>query len=73
MLRRKKLTNIYFETADNFLRSQEMGLRICGFDDSYEMTLKTAGKVLVGLHQRQEYNVSIAIPVLSLEQFPAGV
>ncbi|NIG87867.1 inorganic triphosphatase [Serratia symbiotica] len=69
----QKLTNIYFETADNFLRSQDMGLRICGFDDSYEMTLKTAGKVLVSLHQRPEYNVSIATPVLALEQFPAGI
>lgn len=37
----QKLTNIYFETADNFLRSQDMGLRIRGFDDNYEMTLKT--------------------------------
>ncbi|MBF1994630.1 inorganic triphosphatase [Serratia symbiotica] len=69
----QKLTNIYFETADNFLRSQDMGLRIRGFDDNYEMTLKTAGKVLVGLHQRPEYNVSIATPVLALEQFPAGI
>jgi len=40
MLRRKKMTNVYFETADNFLRRQDMGMRICGFDDSYEMTLK---------------------------------
>ncbi len=69
----QKLTNIYFETADNFLRSQDMGLRIRGFDDSYEMTLKTAGKVLVGLHQRPEYNMSIATPVLALEQFPVGI
>ena len=58
----QKLTNIYFETADNFLRSHDMGLRIRGFDDRYEMTIKTAGKVVGGLHQRPEYNVAIAEP-----------
>lgn len=69
----QKLTNIYFETADNFLRSQDMGLRIRGFDDSYEMTIKTAGKVVGGLHQRPEYNVAIAAPKLALERFPADI
>ncbi|CAI1068608.1 CYTH domain-containing protein [Serratia ficaria] len=69
----QKLTNIYFETADNFLRSQDMGLRIRGFDDSYEMTIKTAGKVVGGLHQRPEYNVAIAAPELALERFPADI
>lgn len=42
----QKLTNIYYETADNFLRNHDMGLRIRGFDDSYEMTIKTAGSVV---------------------------
>ena len=69
----QKLTNIYFETADNFLRSQDMGLRIRGFDDSYEMTIKTAGKVVAGLHQRPEYNVAITTPELALERFPADI
>lgn len=69
----QKLTNIYFETVDNFLRSQDMGLRIRGFDDSYEMTIKTAGKVVGGLHQRPEYNVAIAAPELALERFPADI
>ncbi len=69
----QKLTNIYFETADNFLRSHDMGLRIRGFDDRYEMTIKTAGKVVGGLHQRPEYNVAIAEPQLALAQFPADI
>jgi triphosphatase len=69
----QKLTNIYFETADNFLRGQDMGLRIRGFDDSYEMTIKTAGKVVAGLHQRPEYNVAIATPELALDRFPADI
>ncbi|WP_337262723.1 MULTISPECIES: inorganic triphosphatase [unclassified Serratia (in: enterobacteria)] len=69
----QKLTNIYFETADNFLRSHDMGLRIRGFDDSYEMTIKTAGSVVGGLHQRPEYNVAISKPVLALKKFPADI
>ncbi|MGW1445242.1 CYTH domain-containing protein [Serratia rhizosphaerae] len=69
----QRLTNIYFETADNFLRRHDMGLRIRGFDDRYEMTLKTAGSVVGGLHQRPEYNVAIATPELALSQLPADI
>ncbi len=69
----QKLTNIYYETADNRLRKLDMGLRIRGFDDSYEMTIKTAGKVVAGLHQRPEYNVSIKKPELDLSLFPAEI
>lgn len=69
----QKLTNIYFETADGFLRSHDMGLRIRGYDDSYEMTIKTAGSVVGGLHQRPEYNVAISKPVLALKKFPADI
>ncbi|MFI8417192.1 inorganic triphosphatase [Serratia sp. NPDC078593] len=69
----QRLTNIYFETADNFLRRHDMGLRIRGFDDRYEMTIKTAGVVVGGLHQRPEYNVPIATPELALAQFPAEI
>ncbi|MEQ2026296.1 CYTH domain-containing protein [Xenorhabdus szentirmaii] len=67
------LTNIYFETADNQLRRWDMGLRIRGFDGQYEMTMKTAGKVIGGLHQRPEFNVPLSEPVLELAQFPAHI
>jgi len=69
----QKLSNIYFETADGQLRSWDMGLRIRGFGDSYEMTLKTAGQTVGGLHQRPEYNVDIAEPVLDIHRLPAEV
>ena len=68
-----KLTNIYFETAENYLRSHDIGLRIRGFDDQYEMTIKTGGKVLAGLHQRPEYNVELKKPVLKLSAFPKDI
>ncbi|BET98284.1 CYTH domain-containing protein [Xenorhabdus taiwanensis] len=64
------LTNIYFETPDNQLRRWDMGLRIRGFDGHYEMTIKTAGKVIGGLHQRPEYNIPLYQPKLDLTLFP---
>ncbi|WP_455811482.1 CYTH domain-containing protein [Pseudomonas graminis] len=67
------LTNIYFETADSQLRRWDMGLRIRGFGDRYEMTLKTAGQTIGGLHQRPEYNVALDKPELDIQQLPADV
>ncbi|CDG22656.1 conserved protein of unknown function [Xenorhabdus poinarii G6] len=64
------LTNSYFETAENQLRRWDMGLRIRGFDGHYEMTIKTAGQVIGGLHQRPEFNVPLHHPELDLKQFP---
>ncbi|XOY30373.1 inorganic triphosphatase [Proteus cibi] len=69
----KKLTNLYFETTDNQIRRWDMGLRIRGVDDHYEMTIKTAGNVVAGLHQRPEYNVELAQPKLELARFPAEI
>jgi triphosphatase len=67
------LTNIYFETADNRLRQHDMGLRIRGYDGRYEMTIKTGGKVVGGLHQRPEYNVDIDSDKLDLARFPTDI
>ncbi len=67
------LTNIYFETADNRLRQNDIGLRIRGYDGRYEMTVKTGGKVVGGLHQRPEYNVDIDSDKLDLARFPADI
>ncbi|MFC0140650.1 inorganic triphosphatase [Erwinia mallotivora] len=69
----QKLTNIYFETADSQLRRWDMGLRIRGFGDSYEMTLKTAGQTVGGLHQRPEYNVPLDTPELDLNRLSAEI
>lgn len=69
----QKLTNIYYETADNTLRSYDMGLRIRGYGDRYEMTLKTAGKNVGGLHQRPEFNVDLKAAELDIHLLPAEV
>ncbi|THB83187.1 inorganic triphosphatase [Pantoea allii] len=69
----RELTNIYFETDDNQLRRWDMGLRIRGVDQRYEMTLKAAGQTLGGLHQRPEYNVELSEPVLDIARLPAEI
>ncbi|XTZ38991.1 inorganic triphosphatase [Salmonella enterica] len=68
-----QLLNIYYETPDNWLRSHDMGLRIRGFDGQYEMTMKIAGRVIGGLHQRPEYNIPLSTPELDLSRFPSEV
>ncbi|KNC91386.1 inorganic triphosphatase [Trabulsiella odontotermitis] len=68
-----ELLNIYYETADNWLRSHDMGLRIRGVQGRYEMTMKIAGRVVGGLHQRPEYNIDLDKPELALDRFPADV
>ncbi len=67
------LTNIYYETPDNQLRRWDMGLRIRGIDERYEMTLKTAGQTIGGLHQRPEYNVELTRPELEIARLPAEI
>lgn len=37
------------------------------------MTLKIAGRVVGGLHQRPEYNIPLDKPELALERLPAEV
>ncbi|WP_017347490.1 CYTH domain-containing protein [Pantoea sp. A4] len=69
----RELTNIYFETEDNQLRRWDMGLRIRGVDQRFEMTLKAAGKTIGGLHQRPEYNVDLEQPELQLAQLPQEI
>lgn len=67
------LSNIYYETECQTLRGYDMGLRIRGCDGAYEMTLKTAGSEVGGLHQRPEYNLPLTQPQLDLSRFPAQV
>ncbi|MGL6027920.1 MAG: inorganic triphosphatase, partial [Vibrio sp.] len=52
----RELGNTYFDTPDNWLRQHDIGLRIRRFDEVYVQTVKTAGRVVAGLHQRPEFN-----------------
>ncbi|WP_297481897.1 inorganic triphosphatase [uncultured Photobacterium sp.] len=67
---RRELGNIYFDTPDQALRQHDIGLRIRRFDDVFVQTLKTAGRVVAGLHQRPEYNIEVNSTEPSLALHP---
>ncbi|NLS12331.1 inorganic triphosphatase [Vibrio sp. SM6] len=52
----RELGNTYFDTVDNWLRQHDIGMRIRRYDGVFVQTVKTAGRVVAGLHQRPEYN-----------------
>jgi triphosphatase len=69
----KQLSNCYYDTAHLDFRHHDMGLRIRGWDGKLEQTIKTAGVVIAGLHQRPEYNVEISHNFPELVLFPAEI
>ena len=56
------LGNTYYDTPDRFFAHEQMGLRVRTENTRYEMTLKTAGKVVDGVHIRPEYNLPLNEP-----------
>ncbi|PSW15102.1 inorganic triphosphatase [Photobacterium sanctipauli] len=67
----RKLGNVYFDTPDQILRQHDIGLRVRRFDDVFVQTLKTAGRVVAGLHQRPEYNAETTSTEPNLALHPA--
>jgi len=67
------LINIYFDTEALELRGHGIGLRVRGINDRYEMTAKTAGKIVGGLHQHPEYNIPLPGPELDIGLLPADI
>lgn len=57
-----ELGNTYFDTPEQFFAQQKMGLRVRNHNQHYEMTLKTKGDILGGLHIRPEYNLPLNSP-----------
>lgn len=53
------LGNSYYDTPEQFFASQQMGLRIRSQNHQFEITLKTKGEIVGGLHIRPEYNLSL--------------
>ncbi|QIW16242.1 adenylate cyclase [Pasteurellaceae bacterium RH1A] len=54
-----ELGNTYYDTADQFFAGQKMGLRVRQQNGQYELTLKTKGNIVGGLHIRPEYNLPL--------------
>lgn len=61
------LRNIYFDTADRQLNKAKIALRIREKNGSFIQTLKTKGAAVEGLHQRGEWEWSLARPVLDVD------
>ncbi|MCW8996228.1 MAG: CYTH domain-containing protein, partial [Psychromonas sp.] len=57
--KKQLLHNVYFDTANRLLREMDMGLRVRSSEGRSVQTIKTAGRVIGGLHQRPEYNEPI--------------
>jgi len=72
-LSKMQLNNDYFDNSHLALRKMDIGLRIREFDQKYEQTIKTAGKVEGCLHQRPEYNVVIKSNHLDIRLFPKHI
>lgn len=56
----RELRNVYFDTPDRQLRKLGMGLRVRSCEGEHTQTLKTAGRVVGGLHERPEYNQGVS-------------
>ncbi|MDG6882455.1 Uncharacterized conserved protein [Phocoenobacter uteri] len=54
------LANTYYDTPALFFAKQKMGLRVRKVNQNCEMTLKTKGEIVGGLHIRPEYNLDLA-------------
>lgn len=67
------LHNVYFDTAERRLRQFDMGLRVRSCDNKSVQTIKTAGRVIGGLHQRPEYNEPIEGLRPELARFPEKI
>ncbi len=65
--------NTYFDTLDNRLRQHDIGLRIRRFDEVYVQTVKTAGRVVAGLHQRPEFSAEYHSNEPDLSLHPADI
>ena len=66
-LEQQPLRNIYFDTADRRLNKAEIALRIREKNGRFIQTLKTKGAAVEGLHQRGEWEWSLARPVLDVD------
>ncbi|GAL13089.1 adenylate cyclase [Vibrio astriarenae] len=69
----RELGNTYFDTADNWLRRHDIGLRIRCFDGVFVQTVKTSGRVVAGLHQRPEFNAEHTSNKPELTLHPADI
>lgn len=69
----RNLKNAYYDTPNRDLRAFDIGFRTRCADDVCEQTIKLAGEVVGGLHQRPEYNLPIESSLPDLMAFDAKI
>lgn len=69
----KQLVNAYYDTADQWFRRQDAGLRTRLQQGRYEQTMKLAGTQQGALQVRPEYNLPCASVWPELSAFPADI
>ncbi len=69
----KQLFNAYFETADQWFRQHDCGLRTRLKSGQYEQTIKLAGQQQGAAHIRPEYNQPCQSVVPVLADFPSEI
>lgn len=67
------LLNAYFETAAQWFRRHDAGLRTRCKNGQYQQTIKLAGQQLGAAHVRPEYNQPCAGVIPQLADFPAEI
>lgn len=63
----KSLKNTYYDTKNHRLRQTDIGLRIRKDGDHYIQSVKSAGRVVGGLYQRNEAENELPAPELQLD------
>ncbi|MBD3654791.1 CYTH and CHAD domain-containing protein [Kangiella sp.] len=63
----KQLANTYFDTENHKLREMEIGLRIRRDGDKFIQSVKSAGRVVGGLFQRNESEIELPSNQLDLQ------
>ncbi|RJE73670.1 adenylate cyclase [Pseudoalteromonas sp. MSK9-3] len=69
----RNLKNAYYDTPNRELRALDIGLRTRCCDNDCEQTIKLAGEVVGGLHQRPEYNLPLQSVKPDLMAFAQGI
>ena len=72
--KQSRVTSIYFDTPDSFLRQHGLGLRVRKIGRKWVQTLKGGGSAASGLHRREEWELPLAgkRPDLSMLQSVVG-
>lgn len=63
----KSLNNTYYDTKNHRLRETDIGLRIRKDGDHYIQSVKSSGRVVGGLYQRNEAENDLSAPELQLD------